>query len=56
MEETYLGIDDKGKEYEVTKPDFDNMTALCKSEEWMGSLRCAFKEIRELPTQTQEKV
>jgi hypothetical protein len=40
----YIGIDDKGIKYEVLKINWDNMTALCQAEEWVGWLRCKFEK------------
>lgn len=44
MESRYIGIDDKGSEYEVANIDWDNMTALCKADEWIGWARCRFEK------------
>lgn len=39
----YIGIDDKGNEYEVEKIDWGNMTGLCQADAWIGWLRCRFE-------------
>lgn len=44
----YIGIDEKGEEYKVFEPDFENMSALCSLDECVGLVRCSFVEIKEI--------
>lgn len=44
----YIGIDEFGKRYEVQNIDWENMTAWCEVEGWIGTTKCRFERFEEV--------
>lgn len=48
MNKKYIGIDELGDKYEVCNVNFEEMTAQCELDEWMGWQKCSFEKFVEV--------